>query len=576
MIPFIAFAVNHLWQSTVFAAVAGLLTLALRRNSAQTRYWLWLAASLKFLLPAAALIALGHQVEWRTSPSLSAEVAVIAPAGEAQPASIPPRFPAQRISDPQTMTLPAAIFAIWLCGFAFVMDRWRRKWMRLRAIVRTAKPIALPGGIEARSTEALLEPGVLGIFRPVLLLPAGIGDRLTPAQFSAVVAHELCHVRRRDNLAAAIHMLVEAIFWFHPLVWWLESRLIAERERACDEEVLRMGAAPQEYAAGILQVCRLYLESPMVCAAGVTGADLKQRVADIMTSRAVRGLTRLQKTALAAVACMAIAGPLVVGIWNAPPIHAQGAERPAFQVASIKPSKDTPPFRIGMLFQPSGRLEAHNPTARQLVEVAYDVPTFKHYTTGGESWVDNERFNIEAKAEDGVISPKMSDEARNKAFRLMLQSMLAERFHLVVHAQSKEMPVYALLVDKGGPKLTKAPERDCSGDFACHGFKGGRARGVAGQSVNMEDLAEIVGVFSDRPVQDHTGIKGDFDITLPGWSDPTRPPSPGVLEGREAGPDPNAPDIFGVLKQTLGLKLEARKATVQTYMIERLDRPSEN
>ena len=79
---------------------------------------------------------------------------------------------------------------------------------------------------------------------PVLLWPEGLSERLDDAHLEAVIAHELCHVRRRDNLAAAIHMLVEAVFWFHPLVWWLGARLIDERERACDEEVLQRGSAP--------------------------------------------------------------------------------------------------------------------------------------------------------------------------------------------------------------------------------------------------------------------------------------------------------------------------------------------
>ena len=92
----------------------------------------------------------------------------------------------------------------------------------------------------------------------------------------ANVTHELRHVCRRDNLAAVVHMLVEAIFWFYPLVWWLGSRLVDERERACDEEVLLLGSAPQSYAEGILKICEFYLESPVVCAAGVTGSNLKE------------------------------------------------------------------------------------------------------------------------------------------------------------------------------------------------------------------------------------------------------------------------------------------------------------
>ena len=88
-----------------------------------------------------------------------------------------------------------------------------------------------------------VEPGVFGIRRPVLVLPRGIVDRLSTEQLDAIVAHELCHMRRRDNLTAALHMAVEVTFWFHPLVWWLQTRLVEERERACDEAVLEHDAA---------------------------------------------------------------------------------------------------------------------------------------------------------------------------------------------------------------------------------------------------------------------------------------------------------------------------------------------
>src|ERR1700754_57843 len=100
------------------------------------------------------------------------------------------------------------------------------------------------------SSPELVEPGVFGVFRSVLVLPAGIEESLTPEQLSAVLAHELCHARRRDNLLGAIHMAVETLFWFHPLVWWIGPRLVEERERACDEQVLLQGNRPEAYAEG--------------------------------------------------------------------------------------------------------------------------------------------------------------------------------------------------------------------------------------------------------------------------------------------------------------------------------------
>src|SRR5262249_17254384 len=135
------------------------------------------------------------------------------------------------------------------------------------------------------SSPAMLEPGVFGILRPVLLLPEGIAEHLAPAHLQAILAHELCHIRRRDNLAAAMHMAVEAVFWFHPLVWWLGARIIEERERACDEEVLELGNRPEIYAESILKTCQFYLESPLTCMSGIAGSDLKKRVSRIMTQR---------------------------------------------------------------------------------------------------------------------------------------------------------------------------------------------------------------------------------------------------------------------------------------------------
>src|SRR5262249_18369392 len=142
-----------------------------------------------------------------------------------------------------------------------------------------------PINLKTMSSPSFREPGVFGILDPILLLPEGITARLTAPQLEAVLAHELCHVRRRDNLTAAIHMLVEAVFWFHPLVWFWGTRLMDEREHACDEEVLRIGNEPQVYAEAVLKICEFYLEPPLPCVAGVTGSNLKKRIQIIMHKR---------------------------------------------------------------------------------------------------------------------------------------------------------------------------------------------------------------------------------------------------------------------------------------------------
>src|SRR5215471_10109827 len=112
---------------------------------------------------------------------------------------------------------------------------------RIAAVVRAESPVPLGLPIPALASQSLVEPGVFGVANPVLLLPASLFERLNPDQRNAVIAHEMYHVRRRDNLTAAFHMFVETVFWFHPVVWWIGTRML---ERACDEGVLSTGSEP--------------------------------------------------------------------------------------------------------------------------------------------------------------------------------------------------------------------------------------------------------------------------------------------------------------------------------------------
>ena len=301
--------VAHLWQSTLFSAFAALLTLALRRNQARVRYWLWLAASYKFLIPFSWLVSIGHQFQWRAVPAISPSL-VLTNLSAASPVFVP------------ALALVLVIWAAWACGFLAKAAGWAGEWSRIRAIAHTASPVPLGLPIPVLSTAVPLEPGVFGIFHPVLLLPDGIDIRLTQIQLSAVLAHELCHVRRRDNLTAALHMLVEAIFWFHPLVWWLGVRIVDERERACDEEVLKAGSPAQVYAETILKVCEFYLESPLACMSGTTGSDLKKRMERIMRNHVGEGLKISKKLLLVTAGAAALALPVVVGVMTAQPLRA--------------------------------------------------------------------------------------------------------------------------------------------------------------------------------------------------------------------------------------------------------------
>src|SRR5689334_19050726 len=335
---------NHLWQSTLFAGVAGLLTLVLRKNPARVRHWIWVAASLKFLVPFSLLVGLGTNVGWRTAPVSTPFVFSTVAAQVSEPFPEPVVSPTPLPTAPRTNRLPLILWTAWTVGFAGIGCAWWIRRRRITAVIRAGCPIELDLPVPAISSASFREPGVFGIFRPVLLLPEGIFDQLTPEQMKSVLTHELCHIRRRDNLIGAIQMFVETALWFHPLVWWIGNRIFQERERACDEEVLRLGNQARVYAQGILRVCELYLESPAECVAGIAGgAYLRTRIDAILKYEAVVRLNLAKTVALVAVGVAAIAAPVVVGILNAPvvlaqalPIPSDSAARPKFEVASIK------------------------------------------------------------------------------------------------------------------------------------------------------------------------------------------------------------------------------------------------
>jgi bla regulator protein BlaR1 len=573
--------VTHLWQSTLFAVVVGILVLLLRKHYAPARHWLWLAASMKFLIPFSLLTGLGAQLGWTRAPVITVRrvsIVVEEISRSFVPLDIGLPDNARPVS-PDTLTL--ILLAVWLCGCAFVLLRWLSRWRRVSATVRASLPLregrefdalrrleritGIRKPVELLSSESSMEPGIFGILRPVLLLPVGIADRLADAQLDAILAHELCHVRRRDNLMAALHMVVETVFWFHPLVWWLGARLVEERERACDEEVLLLGSEPQIYAESILKVCEFYLESPLVCSSGVTGANLKKRIEDIMTHRISHKLDFARKVLLAAFGMAAVAGPVVIGLMNAPPSRAQekmvSAAPKEFEVASIKPSDSKGPMnRIRVEMAPGGRFTTSNVTVKLLIQQAYNVKAFQ--ITGGPGWIDSERYDVVAKADGNVNGPAQ--------LRPLLQKLLADRLKLTIHRDTKELPVYALVVGKNGPKFK---ESEASGP----GPQIRMGRGlIDGQGMGMDMLASQLSKPLGRTVLDKTGLKGQYDIKLEFTPDDGSGRGPGDGPEAAAPPDTAGPSIFTALQEQLGLKLESSKGPVEIIVIDRVEKPTEN
>jgi uncharacterized protein (TIGR03435 family) len=578
---------NHLWQSTALAMVSWLLAVALRKNQARARYWLWMMASGKFLVPFSLLVAMGGYLRPMTTviplvkPELSAAVEQI---------TTPlPQMDITAAVTPVALAhngnlLPILLLAAWACGFMAVAFSWFRNWRRIRAAMSAASPLQLAADVPVLSSRSLLEPGIFGIIRPVLLLPEGIADRLTRAQLNAVVTHEMCHVRRRDNLTAAIHMAVESIFWFHPMVWWIGAHMVEERERACDEEVLRLGGDPEVYAEGILNVCRFYVESPLTCVSGISGSDLKKRIVRIMTQPLANKLTSSKKLVLAAIGLTAVAGPFMFGIVSTPEVRAQqGAEvpLPSFEAASIKPNHSGTPNHLFGRPSPD-RFTTTNIRAKDMIRFAYNLKPFQ--ISGGPGWIDSVGYDVDAKIDDSLV-PELQKLPRDQQLvqiRLMLRSLLADRFKLKISHDAKDLPIYALVVAKGGPKLAPTtfspPDPNPSGAQQ-NGphlmLSRGKISAVAQPLSGLADLLALVPDLGDRLVVDQTGIEGNYDFELEFTQEIVIRKGPQAMDNAPS-PDPSLPSIFTALEDQLGLRLESTKGPVETYVIEHIEEPSPN
>jgi uncharacterized protein (TIGR03435 family) len=409
------------------------------------------------------------------------------------------------------------------------------------------------------------------------LLPEGIFERLTPTQLQAVVAHELCHIRYRDNLTAAIHMFVETVFWFHPLVWWVGKRMVEERERACDEEVLQLGSEPQVYAEGILNICKIYVESPLACISGVTGSSLKPRIQAILANRKVHSLSFANKAALAIAGAAALALPLAIGIVNAPAIHAQSPQALApaarsleFDAASVKlaPLPEDGRFSIGARFDP-GQFVGDYITMQECIAAAYTVRGGE--TIIGPAWLNSREiaaYNISAKAAGPTSA---------KDLRMMLQNLLANRFGLKLHVEERPAQVYALTISGKSIKLTPVkfdgPDPNAG---AIH-------ISASGAEFTHASMAMLAYYLSGNPlgnVEDVTGNHELFDFKLAFANRSGRPlldPAASPSRPGEGPPgETDLPSIFDALK-AIGLKLERHPGTAKAYVVDHVEKiPTQN
>jgi beta-lactamase regulating signal transducer with metallopeptidase domain len=423
---------DHLWQSTLFGGAIWSITLALRANSAAVRHGLWLLASLKFLVPFSVLYAAGAAAGVFTT--VEAQPRLFGAAVEAATPMISPSFTFPVTSSQQPPVLLPALLALWaLVAFGLAV-RWLRNWRAADLLSRAARPA--PGALpDARVVDADVEPAVARVINPVVLLPAALLGRLSASQLEAVMAHEREHIARHDNFKAHLHSLVEALFWFHPLVWFIGRQLREERERACDESVLDRGHDPGEYAAGILEVCRHCAAAHQRHAVAAIAGDLTTRIRHILGSPPPMALG-FTKAFLLSVCTLAVGAiPFTAGAMD-DALHRHkvlAANTRALWEADIevRPVTADPGGSVRM-YASGSEVTIRNTSLRELVALAYGVRPWQ--VEGSGDWLDTGRYDIRARVPAAVSEP---DRLHPFALRGLVNKLLSSRFDLEIYVNQE-------------------------------------------------------------------------------------------------------------------------------------------
>ena len=595
-------ALIHLvWQGTIVGAVLALALLALRNASPRARYALSCTALVIIgIAPLATIIGLSslHPVH---------------PLAEGPLAGISPRT---LVGIPETMLPiwiePAAPHLLWLAAVqAWAVPIWSVGVLLLSirlalggfhvfsvgrggaaaaphlvaATAACAKRLGVSRPVRIVTSEASDVPAVVGWWRPVILLPPAACLGLAPAQLEGIVAHELAHVARNDYAVNIAQTIIETIFFYHPVVWWISGQIRTERELCCDDLAITVSGDSLGYARALTTLEKVRGRTARL-ALGSTGGPLLYRI-----ERLIGGPSR-EHTPSPLPSVLVLCLGLACIALNFDRVAAQSAPASLrFEVASVKPSALDPGHvsinRRGSQYTASGL------TLKRLVAVAYQLQDDQIF--GGPKWFDESHYDIVAKfpAEDAAsLSALPAGVTREQ---LMLRLLLADRFGLAVHTEVRQLPVYALVPARKdgalGPGLTRVEPciggRPAANSAAPPTFSGlnpptcgtSAAPGhILGGAITMPILAASLsrltntGMFLNRPVVDQTGLTGSFNValqflpdTLPDFG-PDGPP-PGLI-------DPAGPSLFSAIQAQHGLKLEATKGPVDVLVVDRAETPT--
>jgi uncharacterized protein (TIGR03435 family) len=592
---------HFLWQGTLLALLLWMVK-AIAPTSARVRY---AAASLIMLLMPVALVVTVARDLWRPQP-----VASIAPmvsshtqapgetSREALIAALPTSAPDAGISGWAVCFWVAGVFLLSLraAGGWMRAQRLKRRVLAASAelqdmMTRLKQRLGISAPVRFYTSAIVQVPTVIGWIRPYVLLPVTTITGLSESQLEAILAHELAHIRRHDYLVNLLQTAVETVLFYHPAVWWVGKQMRIEREHCCDDIAVAVCGDAVEYASALaeLEQLRSVVPEPALAA---TGGELLGRIRRLVNhqpseDRASRSLGTIAAAALVLLIAIApsmhslnAAPPLPeVRLLPQPPVLLTPAPTPAqaspaastrspkneFDVTSVKPypaGGQPGPSEVGC--SPTGKFAAVRSPVLYSIRWAYNAGPYQNlnvvqqYAVGFPAWVASrqEAYDIEGRTETRVTEAQC---------RLMVQALLADRFKLSVHRETRALPVAALVVAKGGPKpkLKKVLDSDLDKTVLVNGTP---AYG-SGNGWSMDQLAEYLLRFSpERMVVDRTGLEGQYRFSL---EFAVIPPAGGA-------PLNVADEVAAALQDQLGLKIENRSESVEVVVVDHIEKPDGN
>jgi uncharacterized protein (TIGR03435 family) len=590
--------VHFLWQGLAIALVyAAADRVMARRCSPNGRYLLSCAALVammaaplttwELMRPPAASPGAAYQIRGVPPAPSTSSIAGAATLPESVRARVPEVQPAQFL---------AWVVVVWLVGAAALWVRLAGGWVvaaRMRSMLvrrasqewqqtlrKLAAQIGLSRPVRLLVSALVQVPTVVGWLRPVVLVPVGALGGLPDEYVEVLLLHELAHIRRHDYLVNMLQSVAEALLFYHPAVWWVSGQIRAGRELCCDDIAVSVAGDALTYARALAHLESYHPAHISAAALAATGGSLADRIARLLGHSRPAVHTGLGPGVVTIAILLVTAG---YGLFAQSDLH------PAFEVASIKRGASAvgPMDPVSVSYKPGGRMIAMNAPLRLLIQFAYAVHDSPHsqplrasQVMGGPAWIDSEGYNIEAKPEANTDQ---------KHAWLMLQTLLADRFRLMLHRETRELPVYDLTARNSGIKLPAAKEANCvssqpgmtprstPGSVDCGYaplFLSPTGLRLNGRKLHMADLVRELALTLGRPVMDKTGFTGEFDLNL-NYTDDALAKAPDDPGGNLPPAEPNLSIVFAAMQQ-LGLKLEPAKGPVEVLVVDHAERPTAN